>query len=103
MAASIKNAVPWDVTPCSSCKHRRFGGATFFGNVGSYKSHQRTIPEVGIFQNVTLWVVPLNKVLGLTNVVTLEQYSGSSHVLHTAALGQVRFEYSVSPATRLFL
>jgi hypothetical protein len=24
--AKIKNAVFWDVTPCSSCKNRRFGG-----------------------------------------------------------------------------
>jgi hypothetical protein len=26
MAVSMKNGVFWDVTPCSSCKNRRFGG-----------------------------------------------------------------------------
>jgi hypothetical protein len=24
---NLKNAVFWDVTPCTSCKNRRFGGA----------------------------------------------------------------------------
>jgi hypothetical protein len=45
----IKNGVVWVVTPCGSCKNRRFGGtwrlrhqeggARFLRNVGSYKSH----------------------------------------------------------------
>jgi hypothetical protein len=44
----LKNCVFWDVTPCGSCKNRRFGGtqrllhqggAKFPRNVGSYKSH----------------------------------------------------------------
>jgi hypothetical protein len=26
MAVTMKNAVFWDVTPCGSCKNRRFGG-----------------------------------------------------------------------------
>jgi hypothetical protein len=26
MAVTLKNAVFWDVTPCGSCKNRRFGG-----------------------------------------------------------------------------
>jgi hypothetical protein len=26
MAATMKNAVFWDVMPCGSCKNRRFGG-----------------------------------------------------------------------------
>jgi hypothetical protein len=26
-AVTMKNAVFWDVTPCDSCKNRRFGGA----------------------------------------------------------------------------
>jgi hypothetical protein len=25
-AATVKNGVFWDVTPCGSCKNRRFGG-----------------------------------------------------------------------------
>jgi hypothetical protein len=25
-AMTMKNGVSWDVTPCSSCKNRRFGG-----------------------------------------------------------------------------
>jgi hypothetical protein len=25
-AVTMKNAVFWDVTPCGSCKNRRFGG-----------------------------------------------------------------------------
>jgi hypothetical protein len=28
--ASIENGVFWDVTPCGSCKNRRFGGTYFF-------------------------------------------------------------------------
>jgi hypothetical protein len=63
---TMKNGVFWDVTPCGSCKKRRFGGNTsqrasvasysyrsefidfchpdeggskFLRNVGSYKSH----------------------------------------------------------------
>jgi hypothetical protein len=36
----LKNGVFWDVTPCGSCKNRRFGGgARFLRNVSSYKSH----------------------------------------------------------------
>jgi hypothetical protein len=52
-AVTVKNGVFWDVTPCGSCKNRRFagtwrllhqgdpdeGGARFLRNVGSYKSH----------------------------------------------------------------
>jgi hypothetical protein len=26
MAVTMKNAVFWNVTPCDSCKNRRFGG-----------------------------------------------------------------------------
>jgi hypothetical protein len=26
MAVTMKNGVVWDVTPCGSCKNRRFGG-----------------------------------------------------------------------------
>jgi hypothetical protein len=26
MAVAMKNGVSWDVTPCGSCKNRRFGG-----------------------------------------------------------------------------
>jgi hypothetical protein len=26
MAVTMKNTVFWDVTPCGSCKNRRFGG-----------------------------------------------------------------------------
>jgi hypothetical protein len=26
MAVTMKNGVFWDVTPCGSCKNRRFGG-----------------------------------------------------------------------------
>jgi hypothetical protein len=26
MAVTMQNAVLWDVTPCGSCKNRRFGG-----------------------------------------------------------------------------
>jgi hypothetical protein len=40
----LKNAYLKDVTPCGSCKNRRFRGtydrgAKFLRNVGSYKSH----------------------------------------------------------------
>jgi hypothetical protein len=37
---AIRNAVFWDVTPCGTCKKRRFGG--------TYKTTRRTIPEDGI-------------------------------------------------------
>jgi hypothetical protein len=50
--ANLKNGVFWDVTPCGSCKNRRFvcllitvfchpnaGGAKFLRNVGSFKIH----------------------------------------------------------------
>jgi hypothetical protein len=26
MAVTVQNGVFWDVTPCGSCKNRRFGG-----------------------------------------------------------------------------
>jgi hypothetical protein len=39
-AVTMKKGVFWEVTPCFSCKNRRFGGgAKFLRNVGSYKSH----------------------------------------------------------------
>jgi hypothetical protein len=38
-AVTMKNVVFWDVTPCGSCKNRRFGGTWRLRNVGSYKSH----------------------------------------------------------------
>jgi hypothetical protein len=55
----MENAVFWDVTPCGSCKNRRFGGTchhsdggdTFLRNAGSYKSH---IAEDGILQKVKI-------------------------------------------------
>jgi hypothetical protein len=28
-AVTMKNGVFWDVTPCDSCKNRRFGSASF--------------------------------------------------------------------------
>jgi hypothetical protein len=37
-AVTMNNGVFWDVTTCGSCKNRRFGGAWFLRNVGSYKS-----------------------------------------------------------------
>jgi hypothetical protein len=30
MAVTVKNTVFWDVTPCGSCKNRRFGGTYRF-------------------------------------------------------------------------
>jgi hypothetical protein len=71
-AVTMKNGVFWDVTPCDSCKNRRFeelsaffirvtrigqlgttlaltsnpdGGAKFLRNVGSYKSHTAQHPR----------------------------------------------------------
>jgi hypothetical protein len=41
----MKNYVFWDVTPCVSCKNRRFGGAKFLRNVGSYKSDTAQHPR----------------------------------------------------------
>jgi hypothetical protein len=38
-AVTMKNIAFWDVTLCGSYKNRRFGGAKFLRNVGSYKSH----------------------------------------------------------------
>jgi hypothetical protein len=36
----LKNAFFWDVTPCNSCKNRRFGERRYvLRNVGSYKIH----------------------------------------------------------------
>jgi hypothetical protein len=29
MAVTMKNTVFWDMTPCGSCKSRRFGGTLF--------------------------------------------------------------------------
>jgi hypothetical protein len=33
-AVTIKNVVFWDVTPCGSCKNRRFGGTWRFLHQG---------------------------------------------------------------------
>jgi hypothetical protein len=50
----MKNGVFWDVTPCDSCKNRRFdtdschpgdGGAKFLRNVCSHKSHTAQHPR----------------------------------------------------------
>jgi hypothetical protein len=35
-AVTMKNAVFWDVTPCGSCKNRRFGGKYFFAAFCGY-------------------------------------------------------------------
>jgi hypothetical protein len=41
----MKNAVLWDVTPCGSCKNRRFGGALVLS-----RATRHNISEDGILQ-----------------------------------------------------
>jgi hypothetical protein len=38
MAVSMKNGVFWDVTPCGSCKNRRFGGTQRLHHKGKQES-----------------------------------------------------------------
>jgi hypothetical protein len=40
----VKNAVFWDMTPCGSCKNRRFGGIYFHYHKG--KKNQRATNNV---------------------------------------------------------
>jgi hypothetical protein len=42
--AKIKNTVFWDVTPCESCKNRRFGG--------KYRLHYQN-DKIGELNNVS--------------------------------------------------
>jgi hypothetical protein len=45
MAVTMKNGVFWDVTPCDSCKNRRFGG-TF--SLGIFRSERRLLVRVSV-------------------------------------------------------
>jgi hypothetical protein len=49
----MKNGVFWDVTPCGSCKDRRFDPEDRTGkilrNVGSNKTHRGHIPKETFF------------------------------------------------------
>jgi hypothetical protein len=54
-AVTMKNGVFWDVTPCGSCKNRRFGGTQRF-------LHQVFLPSVRRLL-VTASVVPSSLIL----------------------------------------
>jgi hypothetical protein len=41
MAVTMKNTVFWDVTPCDSCKSRRFGGTYRFHHQGDKNRRAR--------------------------------------------------------------
>jgi hypothetical protein len=43
---NMKNAIFWDVTPCGSCKNRRFGGTSVLT-----RATWRNIPEDGILNS----------------------------------------------------
>jgi hypothetical protein len=69
MAVTMKNGVFWDVTPCGSCKNRRFGGTgasfirvTRIGELGSslaVTSNRRTLRRM----LVTAIIVPSTSIL----------------------------------------
>jgi hypothetical protein len=39
----LKNAVFWDVTPCGSCKNRRFGGTYYLHHYGEKNQRARNV------------------------------------------------------------
>jgi hypothetical protein len=60
----VKNAVFWDITPCGSCKIRRFGG--------TYRLHCQGDKNILAFLRSLIWLlVTANDVLSLPIVVTL--------------------------------
>jgi hypothetical protein len=63
----VKNAIFWDVTPCGSCKNRRFGGTNGLHN------HAERISELGKTLAVTrkLLLVTVNVVPSSLNDSTL--------------------------------
>jgi hypothetical protein len=55
----MKNGVFWVVTPCGSCKNRRFGGTWRLLHQGDH-SHRRENLKSYMFQNVrTLHILPI--------------------------------------------
>jgi hypothetical protein len=78
----MKNGVFSVDTPCGSFKNRRFGGARFLRNVGSYKSHTALTTQKTPFfivtavktSNLTLFNESLREwlILQLTQIYTSE-------------------------------
>jgi hypothetical protein len=58
----MKNAVLWDVTPCGSCRNRRFGG--------TYRLHHTFLRSVRRLL-VTTNVVPTSPILVILMIVAL--------------------------------
>jgi hypothetical protein len=80
----MKNAVFWDVTPCGSCKNRRFGGIYRFHRQGEdnplASNNVRTIVTEagtaflrGVFQlRVIANVVPMSSILATLKMEAIQ-------------------------------
>jgi hypothetical protein len=53
-AVTMKNAVFWDVTPCDSCKSRRFGGTYRFHHQGDKNRRSRNVSSNSVSRIVFL-------------------------------------------------
>jgi hypothetical protein len=51
---TLKNAVFWDVTPCGSCKSRRFGGTWRLHHHGDKNRHGVTFQKTAFFTVTTV-------------------------------------------------
>jgi hypothetical protein len=81
MAVTMKNGIFWDVTPCGSCKNRRFGGTYQFHQQGDKNSG--TVFILSVRQSlVTANIVP--SFLILVTLMMEELYSSETLVFTRA-------------------
>jgi hypothetical protein len=88
-AVTMKNAVFLDVTPCGSCKNRRFGGSTV--------SIIRVTYETQVLAKVTRRNIPEDDILHLRRIFTL--YTPTRHIL--VSICSLALQSLAIPATGL--
>jgi hypothetical protein len=74
----MKNAVFWDVTPCDSCKNRRYGGTwrLHYHTIVFLRSVRRLLVTANIFPSSPILVTLMMEVL------RVDKYSDCNPVLY---------------------